>query len=160
MTHRTEQCCKECSGWEPALHECSCQCHYSPTDEGVVSPTIPERVEEFSKGFDATWNSAVAILLRFIKGEISEEETNAQLKVLDDAENLRLATALTETDQQAREHCIAVVKEYEKNIQKLHHEMMGTTHEDCKHLLVYDMHSRLIAIKHILQALSNPPSQV
>jgi len=50
------------------------------------------------------------------------------------------------------------VKEYEKNIQKLHHEMMGTTHEDCKHLLVYDMHSRLIAIKHILQALSNPPT--
>ena len=35
MTHRTEQCCKECSGWEPALHECSCQCHYA-TDESVV----------------------------------------------------------------------------------------------------------------------------
>ena len=35
MTHHTEQCCKECSGWEPALHECSCQCHYA-TDESAV----------------------------------------------------------------------------------------------------------------------------
>lgn len=100
---------------------------------------IPERVEEIEEFISET--------------HLSRMETALGVRDM-------LTTALTETDQQAREHCIAVVKEYEKNIQKLHHEMTGTTHEDCKHLLVYDMHSRLIAIKHILQALSNPPSQV
>jgi len=144
MTHRTEQCCKECSGWEPALHECSCQCHYSPTDEGVVSPTIPERVEEFSKGFDATWNSAVAILLRFIKGEISEEERNAQLKVLDDAEKLRLTTALTETDQQARESVLEQVESALENY----------------YLSSYPLPNHKVAMGYIRATLSNPPSQV
>jgi len=141
MTHRTEQCCKECSGWEPALHECSCQCHYSPTDESVVSPTIPERVEEFSKGFDATWNSAVAILLRFIKGEISEEERNAQLKVLDDAEKLRLTTALTETDQQAREEriiCSAVRYKGKVWMGHRHGNALGAMHDE----LSYTMNRR------------------
>ena len=50
MTHHTEQCCKECSGWEPALHECSCQCHYSPTDESVV---------DWEKEFDGWANNVV-----------------------------------------------------------------------------------------------------
>ena len=72
----------------------------------------------------------------------------------------RVRVCLTETDQQAREECIAIVEEYGKNIQKLHEEMIGTTHEDCKQMLAYDMHSRLIAVKHILKYLSNPPSQV
>lgn len=141
MTHRTDEQgkCEACEAWE---HETGYGkiCTHLPTDESVVSPTIPERVEEFKKEF---WK---------LSGDSVTE--------LDRKQDEYVQNMLTETDQQARENCIAIVKEYEKNIQKSHHELMGTTHEDCKHLLAYDMHSRLIAIKHILEALSNPPSQV
>lgn len=97
MTHRTEQCCKECSGWEPALHECSCQCHYSPTDESVVSPTIPERVEEMQ------WSQE----LRQLIGEVAIKLGSEKGQQLAD----EIRKARTETDQQAREEERARVRE-------------------------------------------------
>lgn len=101
----------------------------------ALSTAIPERVEEFREGVQ--------------NAPDTDEYIVEHLPIL-----------LTETDQQAREECIAIVEEYGKNIQKLHEEMIGTTHEDCKQMLAYDMHSRLIAVKHILKYISNPPSQV
>jgi len=63
---------------------------------------------------------------------------------------------VAEAVRREREVCIEIVKTYRTNITKLHEEMVGTTHKDNKHFLAYDMHSRLIAIKHILEALTTP----
>jgi len=64
MTQRTEQCCRECSGWEPALHECSCQCHYSPTDEIVVDLVKRLRIKAdmISTGEQIEYGSETALM--------------------------------------------------------------------------------------------------
>lgn len=56
--------------------------------------------------------------------------------------------------QEAR--CVAVVKDYGERMSKLQIEFIGTAHDDCKQMLAYDMHSRLIAVKHITEALTHP----
>jgi hypothetical protein len=47
------------------------------------------------------------------------------------------------------------VEEYSKGIAKLHDRMIGSTHEDCKMMLAFDMHSRRVAIKHITKRLDH-----
>ena len=48
---------------------------------------------------------------------------------------------------------IEEIKEYAKTLDKYHDEMIGTTHEDNKNMLMYDAHSRQIAIKHLIEHL-------
>ena len=64
---------------------------------------------------------------------------------------------ITETAQivarEVRESLVKVVDDYEQDIKKLHHKMMGTAHDDCKEMLAFDMHSRLIAVKHIKEKI-------
>jgi len=66
--------------------------------------------------------------------------------------------SLNETAQivarEVSESLVKVVDDYEQDIKKLHHRMMGTAHDDCKEMLAFDMHSRLIAIKHIKEKLN------
>lgn len=90
MTHRTEQCCKECSGWEPALHECSCQCHYSSTDESVVE-------------FDAR---------TFVKKARAQNWKNGGVLCHDDDELIEeLESLLTSKDAQHKAEVEKVVRE-------------------------------------------------
>lgn len=97
MTHRTEQCCKECSGWEPALHECSCQCHYSPNDTSVVE-------------FDAR---------TFVKKARAQNWKNGGVLCHDDDELIEeLESLLTSKDAQHK----AEVEKMEKRIKKLEEE--------------------------------------
>ena len=55
-----------------------------------------------------------------------------------------------------RERCIGIVKDYGESMSKLHQEMIGVAHEDSKIMLAFDMHSRLIAVKHITEKLTQP----
>ena len=55
-----------------------------------------------------------------------------------------------------RERSIAVIKDYGSRMSELQIEMIGTAHNDCKQMLAYDMSSRLIAVKHIQNALATP----
>jgi len=59
-----------------------------------------------------------------------------------------------EQTERERERYIEVVKTYGVKMSALQQEMIGTAHDDCKQMLAYDMHSRLIAVKHITEALS------
>lgn len=144
MTHRTEQCCRECSGWEPALHECSCQCHYSPTDESVVSPTIPERVEEFKKEF---WK---------LSGDSVTE--------LDRKQDEYVQNMLTETDQQAREEVAERIEWLDRIAESyLHVEATGTPNDSMKGQIHGFKQAYNIIKTGLIDSplsLSNPPSQV
>jgi len=70
----------------------------------------------------------------------------------DDVEKIVAETAQI-VAREVRDSLVKVVDDYEKDITKLHHRMMGTAHDDCKEMLAFDMHSRLIAIKHIKEKL-------
>lgn len=48
---------------------------------------------------------------------------------------------------------VAIVEDYGKRMSELHEEMIATSHEDSKMMLAYDMHSRLIAVKHIKEKM-------
>jgi hypothetical protein len=63
---------------------------------------------------------------------------------------------LQKAREEERERCVAIVKEYGVKMSALQQELIGTAHDDCKQMLAYDMHSRLIAVKHITEKLSNP----
>lgn len=54
-----------------------------------------------------------------------------------------------------RERCIKVVEDYGKSMSKLHSKMIGTAHKDSKMMLAFDMHSRLIAVKHITEKMKH-----
>lgn len=77
-----------------------------------TSDNVERAIAEFSKGFDATWNTAVSLLLRFIKGEISEQDRDAQLKALDSMQKERLRTTLHSLLEAERERIIAHIEEH------------------------------------------------
>ena len=62
--------------------------------------------------------------------------------------------ALTQTRKDALREALEVVRDYEKRMTELHNKMIGITLETSKIMLAYDMHSRLIATKHIKEALT------
>ena len=72
--------------------------------------------------------------------------------------------ALATAQAAAVEECMRVVEEYGQSMSRLHEEMIGKAHEDSKMMLAYDMHSRLISVKHIkeklLSLLSPTPAEV
>lgn len=54
-----------------------------------------------------------------------------------------------------REEIIEIIDKYGKDISKLHDDCIATAHEDSKMMLAFDMHSRLIAVKHIINTIKN-----
>lgn len=62
---------------------------------------------------------------------------------------------LQKAREEERERCIKIVEDYGKSMSKLHSEMIGTAHEDSKMMLAFDMHSRLIAVKHITEKMNH-----
>lgn len=69
--------------------------------------------------------------------------------------NELLHQELQKAREEERERCIKVVDDYSKSMSKLHSKMIGTTHEDSKMMLAFDMHSRLIAVKHITEKMNH-----
>ena len=61
---------------------------------------------------------------------------------------------LQKAREEERERCIKVVDDYGKSMRELHNKMIGNAHEDSKMILAFDMHSRLIAIKHITEKMN------
>lgn len=66
---------------------------------------------------------------------------------------------LTKAHQAGRkegiDEAVEVIKDYEKRMGENHNQLIGNSHEDSKMMLVFDMHSRLIATKHIIKALTS-----
>lgn len=60
-----------------------------------------------------------------------------------------------QAEARGREEAIRVVEKYEDGIIKYHQDMIGKTHKDSKIMLLYDMDSRLVAIKHIKDLLTD-----
>lgn len=61
---------------------------------------------------------------------------------------------LQKAREEERERCIKVVDDYGKSMRELHNKMINA-HEDSKMILAgFDMHSRLIAIKHITEKMN------
>lgn len=50
---------------------------------------------------------------------------------------------------------VRVIEEYGESMSKLHSKMIGDAHEDSKMMLAFDMHSRLIAVKHITKKIAS-----
>ena len=63
-------------------------------------------------------------------------------------------TLIANTLKQAAEEFVGVIDDYEKSMAKLHSKMIGNAHEDSKMMLVFDLHSRRIAIKHIKEKIT------
>lgn len=70
------------------------------------------------------------------------------------AERQKREQELQKAREEERERCIKVVDDYGKSMRELHNKMIGNAHEDSKMILAFDMHSRLIAIKHITEKMN------
>jgi uncharacterized secreted protein with C-terminal beta-propeller domain len=64
--------------------------------------------------------------------------------------------AYSQGREDEREKVIGEIKVYAETLEKYHSDMIGTTHIDNKMMLMYDAHSRQIAIKHLLNILTHP----
>jgi hypothetical protein len=91
-----------------------------------------------------------AATMEYFKGNIDKGNTlHCNTKYLKD----QIAETAQIVAREVRDSLVKVVDDYEKDITKLHHRMMGTAHDDCKEMLAFDMHSRLIAVKHIKEKI-------
>lgn len=71
----------------------------------------------------------------------------------DDAIILEIKSFIKQLLQKQSEEMVEVIEEYKKRIISLNEEMINDIYDDSKIFVSYDMHSRLIAIKHLLNLI-------
>jgi hypothetical protein len=70
------RCCPECSWWEPALHDCTCECHQpSPADTKVEDweGAVRDEWDNYDNGSFNTLHGTIAFIKNLIE-KVRQEE--------------------------------------------------------------------------------------